>query len=347
MPALSVRNLTMTFVEHNLFSDVSFDVEHHDKVGFIGANGVGKTTLFKILNGELAPTSGVVAFDKNAKAGYMEQHACNNPELDIYHELLSVFSYLAEIEAETEEVTRAIEQKIGNLDELVERQTQLIEKYERLGGLTYKSRTRSALLGLGFAEADFDMPVGSLSGGQRSKLCLAKLLLSQSNFLLLDEPTNHMDIVGKETLEDMLLEYEGTLIFVSHDRYFVKKLADKLLVFENGTAAWYEYGFDQYESERREHPTVEAAVRAEPKSKKTYTTPAKEKARRERALKKCEEKIALLEEKIGGIREELSFDENASDYLKLSELQAELDETETELSVALSEWEKLAEEMEQ
>lgn len=246
MPALSVRDLTMTFVEHNLFSDVSFDVEHHDKVGFIGANGVGKTTLFKILNGELAPTSGVVAFDKNAKAGYMEQHACNNPELDIYHELLSVFSYLAEIEAETEEVTRAIEQKIGNLDELVERQTQLIEKYERLGGLTYKSRTRSALLGLGFAEADFDMPVGSLSGGQRSKLCLAKLLLSQSNFLLLDEPTNHLDIKSVGWLEGFLRDFKGAMIIISHDRYFLDNVTNKTIELEHNRTMCYKGAYSEF-----------------------------------------------------------------------------------------------------
>ena len=194
MPALSVRNLTMTFIERNLFTDVSFDIENNDKVGFIGANGVGKTTLFKILNGEISPTSGTVTFEKNTRVGYMEQHACNNPRIDVYNELLSVFDYLADIEKEISAVTNDIDNKNGDLNELVERQTHLIESFENLGGLTYKSRTRSALLGLGFKESDFTMPVGSLSGGQRSKLCLAKLLLSQSNMLLLDEPTNHLDI---------------------------------------------------------------------------------------------------------------------------------------------------------
>ena len=179
MPVLSVRNLTMTFIERNLFTDVSFDVEERDKVGFIGANGVGKTTLFKILNGEISPVSGTVTFSKNVRPGYMEQHACNNPRADVYHELLSVFDYLSDMETEISTLAHQIDNKSGNLDELVERQTMLIEQFERAGGLTYKSRTRSALLGLGFSENDFTMPVGNLSGGQRSKLCLAPCIFFQ------------------------------------------------------------------------------------------------------------------------------------------------------------------------
>ena len=158
MPALSVSNLTMTFIERNLFTDVSFEVESRDKVGFIGANGVGKTTLFKILDGEISPTSGNVVFAKDTVVGYMEQHACNNPRISIYNELLSVFDYLTDTEKEIAEVTNAIENKDGDLNALVERQTRLIDEFERLGGLTYKSRTRSALLGLGFTEAELDMP---------------------------------------------------------------------------------------------------------------------------------------------------------------------------------------------
>lgn len=246
MPVLSVRNLTMTFVERNLFSDVSFDVEQRDKVGFIGANGVGKTTLFKILNGELAPTSGVVTFDKNARIGYMEQHACKNPEVDIYHELLSVFNYLKDIEAETKAVTDAIDSKSGNLDRLVERQTRLIEEYERLGGLTYKSRTRSALLGLGFSENEFEMPVGSLSGGQRSKLCLAKLLLSRSNLLLLDEPTNHLDIKSVGWLEDFLRDFKGAMIIISHDRYFLDNVTNKTIELEHSKTMCYKGAYSEF-----------------------------------------------------------------------------------------------------
>jgi len=246
LPALSVRNLTMTFIERNLFTDVSFDVEERDKVGFIGANGVGKTTLFKILNGEISPVSGTVTFSKNVRPGYMEQHACNNPRADVYHELLSVFDYLSDMETEISALAHQIDNKSGNLDELVERQTMLIEQFERAGGLTYKSRTRSALLGLGFSENDFTMPVGNLSGGQRSKLCLAKLLLSQSNMLLLDEPTNHLDIDAIAWLEGFLRDFKGAMIIISHDRYFLDNVTNKTIELEHNRAMVYKGSYSEF-----------------------------------------------------------------------------------------------------
>ena len=246
MPALSVRNLTMTFIERNLFTDVSFDVEERDKVGFIGANGVGKTTLFKILNGEISPVSGTVTFSKNVRPGYMEQHACNNPRADVYHELLSVFDYLSDMETEISALAHQIDNKSGNLDELVERQTMFIEQFERAGGLTYKSRTRSALLGLGFSENDFTMPVGNLSGGQRSKLCLAKLLLSQSNMLLLDEPTNHLDIDAIAWLEGFLRDFKGAMIIISHDRYFLDNVTNKTIELEHNRAMVYKGSYSEF-----------------------------------------------------------------------------------------------------
>jgi len=246
LPALSVRNLTMTFIERNLFTDVSFDVEERDKVGFIGANGVGKTTLFKILNGEISPVSGTVTFSKNVRPGYMEQHACNNPRADVYHELLSVFDYLSDMETEISALAHQIDNKSGNLDKLVERQTMLIEQFERAGGLTYKSRTRSALLGLGFSENDFTMPVGNLSGGQRSKLCLAKLLLSQSNMLLLDEPTNHLDIDAIAWLEGFLRDFKGAMIIISHDRYFLDNVTNKTIELEHNRAMVYTGSYSEF-----------------------------------------------------------------------------------------------------
>ncbi len=246
MPSLSVRNLEVTFVDRTLFRGVSFDVEARDKMGFIGANGVGKTTLFRVLSGELSPTSGTVAFEKNTRVGYMEQHSCKNPEVSVFDELVSVFGYLMDIERETAEVTAAIENKSGDLSTLVERQTALIEEYENRGGLTYKSRTRSALLGLGFSEKDFDMQVGSLSGGQRSKLCLAKLLLSESNFLLLDEPTNHLDIKSVGWLEDFLRDFKGAMIIISHDRYFLDNVTNKTVELEHQKAMCYKGAYSEF-----------------------------------------------------------------------------------------------------
>lgn len=246
MPALSVRNLSMSFAERVLFSDVSFDVEAREKVGFIGANGVGKTTLFRILDGELSPSSGVIAFEKNVRVGYMEQHACKDPDVLIYDELLSVFDSLMKIEDEIATVTLDIDRKNGDLDALVERQTGLIEQYDSMGGLTYKSRTRSTLLGLGFKESEFQMKVGNLSGGQRSKLCLAKLLLSQSNFLLLDEPTNHLDIKSVGWLEDFLRDFKGAMIIISHDRYFLDNVTNKTIELEHNKTMCYKGAYSEF-----------------------------------------------------------------------------------------------------
>ena len=246
MPALSVRNLGVTFVERVLFSGVSFDVESRDKVGFIGANGVGKTTLFRVLNGEISPSEGTVAFEKNTRVGYMEQHACRNPEVDVYHELLGVFDYLAEMEAELSVLNQKIARRPADIDALIERQMRLIEEHERLGGLTYKSRTRAALLGLGFTEAEFAMPVGNLSGGQRSKLCLAKLLLSRSNLLLLDEPTNHLDIQSVRWLEDFLRDFKGAMMIISHDRYFLDNVTNKTVELEHSKTMCYKGAYSEF-----------------------------------------------------------------------------------------------------
>lgn len=251
MPALSVRNLGVTFVERELFSGVSFDLESRDKMGFIGANGVGKTTLFRVLNGELSPTEGTVAFEKNTRVGYMEQHACNDPDIDVYHELLSVFDYLSELEAELALLNRRIASQPQDIDALIERQMQLMEEHERLGGLTYKSRTRAVLLGLGFNENEFSMPVGSLSGGQRSKLCLSKLLLSRSNLLLLDEPTNHLDIPSVNWLEDFLRDFRGAMIIISHDRYFLDRVTNKTLELEHRKTMCYKGSYSAFMEKKR------------------------------------------------------------------------------------------------
>lgn len=251
MPALSVRNLGVTFVERVLFSGVSFDVESHDKVGFIGANGVGKTTLFRVLNGELSPSEGTVAFEKNTRVGYMEQHACRNPEIDVYSELLSVFDYLKQMESDLAALNRQIARQPQNINELIEKQMRLIEEHERLGGLTYKSRTRAALLGLGFTENEFSMPVGNLSGGQRSKLCLAKLLLSRSNLLLLDEPTNHLDIKSVRWLEDFLRDFRGAVIIISHDRYFLDNVTNKTIELEHSKMMCYRGAYSEFMKKKR------------------------------------------------------------------------------------------------
>ena len=205
---------------------------------------------------------------------------------------------------------------------------------------------RSALGAFLFSGEDVFKTVSMLSGGERVRLALCKILCAKPNFLILDEPTNHIDILGKETLEEMLKGYSGTVLFVSHDRYFIKQIAESVLCFEKDGVKLYTFGYEQYlEMQNKPQVKAEEMVKTE-KVKKTYTTPAKEKAKRQRAIAKAEEKIALLEEKLAGIETELTLEENLSDYIKLSDLQKEQEETEYELQVIMDEWERLCEQEE-
>ena len=246
MAVLSLSKLSMAFGERTLFEDMSFEVESRDKVGLIGRNGVGKTTLFKIICGELEPTQGVVAGERGLNIGYMEQHACSQGNRSIYDELESVFAELMQMEHEIEKITVTIEQSSGDLTELIARQAELIERFERDGGLTYKSRTRAALIGLGFREEEFGMPTSALSGGQRSKLSLLKLLLSGSDLLLLDEPTNHLDIASVAWLEGFLRDFKGAMIIISHDRYFLDAVTNKTVEIEHGKCMTYKGAYSEF-----------------------------------------------------------------------------------------------------
>lgn len=246
MSVLNVHNLTMTFIERTLFEDVTFDIEAHDKVGFIGANGTGKTTLFKILNGKLSPTSGNVFISKDTVVGYMEQHACADSNRSVYDELLTVYSELIEQEKHLEYLSQQIEKQNGDLDRLITEQTELMEKFQRNGGLEYKSRAKSALRGLGFSESELDMKTAALSGGQKSKLSLAKLLLSKANLLLLDEPTNHLDIEAVSWLESFIKDFSGAVFIISHDRYFLDAVTNKTIELEHKKIMCYKGNYSEF-----------------------------------------------------------------------------------------------------
>lgn len=251
MAVLSVHNLEMSFSERVLFSQVSFDIEASDKVGFIGVNGVGKTTLFKILCGKMEQTGGDFFTSKNLKIGYMEQHACSNSENTVYNELLSVFPHLIKMEEEIDRLNLDLE--MGRSDEkTIMRQTELMEQFTAMDGLVYKSRTASALTGLGFKQEDFNMPVKKLSGGQRSKLSLAKLLLSGSDIILLDEPTNHLDINSVGWLESFIRDFKGAAIIISHDRYFLDTVTNKTMELEHEKLQMYKGNYTEFIRKKEE-----------------------------------------------------------------------------------------------
>ncbi|WP_448900891.1 ABC-F family ATP-binding cassette domain-containing protein [Eubacterium sp.] len=245
MAVLDVQNLTLSFGEKTLFSNVSFDIKEKEKVGLIGCNGAGKTSLFKIITGEYTPDDGACFISKNSRLGYMEQHTCSENKT-VWDELVSVFDDLIVVEKRLEEITELLTKGEGNQAELIEEQDRLNTIFTRDGGLTYKSMTRSALIGLGFGEDNFVMPTAKLSGGQRSKLILAKLLLSKADFLLLDEPTNHLDIKAVEWLEGFLKDFNGACLIVSHDRYFLDKITTKTVEIENKKCRSYIGNYSEF-----------------------------------------------------------------------------------------------------
>ncbi len=200
---------------------------------------------------------------------------------------------------------------------------------------------RCALGAFLFSGEEVFKTVDMLSGGERVRLALCKIFKKRPNFLILDEPTNHMDIASKEALEEMLKNFEGTLLFVSHDRYFIKQISNSLLNFSGGEVEFYRFGYEEYLEKQKNIKPAVAVAEEKPKEKKTYTTPLKEKARKEKAIKKCEEKIAKLEEELGIIEAELLKEENLSDYIKLGELNQKQAELEEELMTTMEEWEAL------
>lgn len=252
-----IQKLKVEFDGNLLFQDVSFDINEGDSVGLIGANGTGKTTLFKILTGQLEPTDGGAFISKNIKIGYLEQHACSGSVRTVYDEALTAFNHLIEMEMELERLSRILESNPEDRDELISRQTSLQEEFNLNDGLTYKSLTSSALMGLGFSQSDFNITCDKLSGGQRSKLSMCKLLLSKADLLLLDEPTNHLDISGVEWLENYLLSYKGSILVISHDRYFLDKICNKTVEIANKKSYSANCNYTAYLKFRQERIEIE------------------------------------------------------------------------------------------
>ncbi len=278
MALLSVSNLGKEFSDRTLFQGVSFEVGERDKIGLVGDNGSGKTTLFRLLTGEYTPDAGGVVRSKETRLGYMEQHVCSDSRRTLWEEVESVFAPVMAMEREWERVNALLAGEKNGDAALIEQQSRLNEQIEAAGGLTYKSRVRATLLGLGFDEAAFSQPVSSLSGGQRSKAAMGRLLLSDTNLLLLDEPTNHLDIPSVEWLEEFLRGYGGAAVIISHDRYFLDKVTSRTLELAHGRLYASNGNYSFHKALREKEREVE---------EKHYKTATRE-------IKRIEENIALL-----------------------------------------------------
>ena len=308
---LTVRELSKAFPGQQLFSDINFEIKRGERVAIIGANGTGKTTILKILNGLIPPDTGEVALGTKVQIGYYDQeHHVLHMDKTIFEEISDAYPYLTNTEI------------------------------------------RNVLAAFLFTGDDVFQPISTLSGGERGRVSLAKLMLSEANFLILDEPTNHLDIVSKEILENALNRYEGTVLYVSHDRYFINQTATRILELTNQSMVNYIGNYDYYLEKKEElteiyAPTAEAAAAegGDSSSKQDWKARKEEQARqrkKENDLKKTEKQIEELETRDKEIDEEMNRPEVATDAAMCVQLASEKAEIALKLEELYEAWEELA-----
>jgi len=250
MIAISCSNITKSYGIDLILKDISFTVNIGDKVGLIGKNGTGKSTLFKILTGQIPYDEGNIYISKNFNIGYLKQELSFDSEKTVFEECLTVFDFLIEMEEEIRNLEKRISDSTNHegreFESLMKNYSNLLDEFNAKNGYGYKSEIRGVLRGLGFSEEDFDKPIINLSGGQKSRLNIAKLLLQKPNILLLDEPTNHLDINAISWLEGFLKNYSGTLFIISHDRYFLDQIVGKIFEIENKGIIQFEGSYTKF-----------------------------------------------------------------------------------------------------
>lgn len=280
--------------------NLSFEVYKGQKLGIIGANGKGKSTLLKTLMGYIPKISGEYEYGYHVEKEYFDQQM-----------------------------------------EFVDKNKTVIEEFsDSFPNLTI-TQTRSALASFMFYADDIEKPINLLSGGERVRLQLCKIFKKGPNLLLLDEPTNHMDIIGKESLENILKSYNGTLIVVSHDRYFINKIADSLIIFENNSIKYFNETYSQYLEKREDEKREVVINETEKKKDKSTYFENKEKNRIKNKIKRLENDIEKLEEEIKNIQLEMQKEEFCTNYIKLSEFQKDIDEKNNAIEEKMKEWEDL------
>ena len=258
MIMLSCNNVSKSFGVETILEDISFSVNEGDKIGIVGVNGTGKTTLFKVITGIFPHDKGDIFTSKNCRLGYLEQNTNFYSEKTIYDEVVSVFSDLIEAEEEL----RSLEHQIASLsakesssgDQLkkaMDTYGKKYEEFEKKNGYAYKSEVRGTLKGLGFSDEEMNKPVNVLSGGEKTRVLLAKLLLSKPSLLLLDEPTNHLDADAIEWLEAFLRSYEETIMIISHDRYFLDQSVNRIFEMENKRLTSYNGNYTDYQKQAK------------------------------------------------------------------------------------------------
>ena len=249
---LSCNNISKSFGTDIILSNCSFNIENHEKAAIVGPNGAGKSTLLKIIVGELPSDTGVVTLAKDTTLGYLAQHQNLTSENTIYDELLTVKQDIIDMENKIRSMEADMNNLTGEaLENLLNQYTRLNHEFELKNGYAYKSEIYGVLKGLGFTEEDFSLCVNTLSGGQKTRVALGKLLLSKPDIILLDEPTNHLDMEAIRWLENYLLTYNGSVIIVAHDRYFLDKIVSKVMEIERGKTTVFSGNYTAYAEKKK------------------------------------------------------------------------------------------------
>lgn len=244
---LSCQNISKAFLENQVLKNISFHIEDYEKAAIVGINGAGKTTLLRILMGEMNPDEGTVVLAKDKKVGYLAQNSTVDSEQTIYDELLSVKQELICLEEKMRECERNMKHVVDEeLDTLMKQYASYTHAFEQNNGYAYKSELTGVLKGLGFSEEDFDKKISTLSGGQKTRVALGRLLLLKPDLIILDEPTNHLDMNSIAWLETYLLNYKGAVIIVSHDRYFLDRIAGKIIEIDQSKGTVFMGNYTDY-----------------------------------------------------------------------------------------------------
>lgn len=244
---LSCQNISKAFNEQPVLCNVSFHIEDHDKAAVVGINGAGKTTLLRIITGSQTPDEGIVTLSKDKTLGYLAQNQDVDSENTIYDELLSVKADVIAMEQKIREMEHSMQEVSGQeLDSLMDSYTRLTHSFDLLNGYAYKSEVTGVLKGLGFEEEEFSKKICTLSGGQKTRVALGRLLLLNPDLIILDEPTNHLDLNSITWLETYLLNYKGAVLIVSHDRYFLDRIAGKVIEIDQTKATVFTGNYSDY-----------------------------------------------------------------------------------------------------
>ena len=295
---LNISEISKSFDGTDILRDVSFHIEEHEKAALVGNNGAGKSTLLKIVIGEMAPDSGQVVLSKDRSIGYLAQHQELTGSMTILDELLSVKQHifdLAERMRRSELLMASLRDR--ELEKEMEAYNRMSEQFEREGGYACRSEVTGVLKGLGFSEEEFGKRVGELSGGQKTRVALGKLLLTSPDIILLDEPTNHLDMRSIEWLENWLMNYRGAVLIVSHDRYFLNRIASKVIEIEQGKAHVYRGNYDDFsqKKEKARKAAYAAWLKAEDERKHQEDVITKLKQfNREKSIRRAESREKLL-----------------------------------------------------